>query len=564
MAVRDPHKSVSFRDIDLRPGGVTPFFDCPGADPPSSTPPRTPLVRTMRCVIAWLLGATALMGGCPHISGAETAEPAAKLTLMRAVEATLLLQPDILLEKETVRLSEGILQEQHGVFDPVVSAAGGKRRVDTPLPAGSQGAHQTTDTLSFASSVEKKLRNGLVLKPSLSLNRMKDPLLYATDQNYAAVSLNLLVPLLHGSGEAAVAGPEKAAAKGHEASLRQLRHVMATLVLDTVTSYWVYASTAAQAQEFRNSELRAREYVRMVNALVVGDEMPGSELENVTANLEARSAQRIASEYAMREARQKLGLAMGLSGEEIELLPDPTDPTPTDSQEAAKNIQPSQLVLQALKQRDDYRAAQKAVEAAAILLETEKNGCLPDLDLELSLGYAGLEEGAGESRFVGALGGNLAGPSASAMLRYRLPVGNNTAQGRVLQREAAFRQSRITAENLARRIGAAVPLACAAVASTAAEADRIARSVSNYKRALDNALKKVRLGAAGFLDVMVIEDRLRDAIQESASARARHAVARVKLRFETGSLLSGEGERVFVRREDIIALPQETPGRKNP
>lgn len=524
---------------------------------------RATRYRAGRRITSWLVGAAVLLGH-GSTGAAQTGGQGAGLTLMEAVEATLSRQPNLALERESVRGNEGILQERKGLFDPMFSVSGGLGRTDRSLPAGSLGSRQTTDTTFLEFFTEKKLRSGVVLKPSVSLNRTEDSLLIAADANYAVVALTLTAPLLRGRGEGAVAGLERAAQKEYEASLRQLRHTTAALVMDTVTAYWTYVSAAVQAREARNSEGRADEYLRLVKALIAGDELAGAELDQVTANLEARSAQRISGELALREARQLLGLAMGLSGEEIDRLPEPTDAPPAHSGDPLRELPPSGLVGQALTQRDDYRVALAAVEAAAILLEAERNGCLPELDLELSAGYTGLREGSGASRFFGALGGAVPGPSASALLTYRWPAGNNAARGRLLQREAVYRQTRLAAEDLSRKISSSVSLALAAVSSNGAAADRLGRSVSLYEQALANELKKARMGVVGFLNVMDVEDRLRDAIQSASAARAGYAVALARLRFQLGSLLSGEGERAFVRREDLTSLPQESHGGRNP
>lgn len=529
-------------------------------------PPRNcarvilPARRIVVALFVWVL----VIAMYPVAALPQSIEPSNGLTLIEAVKTTLSRQPGIRLEQETVHLAEGIFQEEKGVFDPFFSISGERSRTDLPLPSGSVDSHEITEATTLEFSLPKTLRNGMILKPSVSMTRTEDPLQYASTQNFSTVSFDIIAPLLRGRGEMATAGREMAARKNYDASLLQFKHTTARLVLETVTLYWNYVAAAIQLEESKKSESRTEDYVRMVEALVQRDERPGADLLQVVANFEAKASLRIASEQNFQEARQKLGVAMGLSFEEIDLLARPADPFPPVPDSSAMDHALASLVEQALAQRKDYLASKETAEAARILLEAERNSTLPFLDLDLSVGYSGLDEGGGTSRFVNSNWENIPGPSASVMLRYKWPVGNNSALGRIRQRSAASRQQTLESEDLGRKIGSSIGLAFSAVKSTAAETRRIRRSVLTYETVLANEQKKVRMGWSTFFDLMLMEDRLQDAIQSEVSARFRYADALARLCFERGLLLTGEGERAFVRMEDLLVLPRDSNEKDRP
>jgi len=511
-------------------------------------------------IFAWVAAVMAAASPAWAGSGGQ----AAGLSLIEAVEITLSRQPGIQLDAETVRRSKGLLQEEQGLFDPTIALSGGHERSDRPLPAGAAASRQTVETTSQELSLQNKLRNGWVLRPGVSLRRTEDPLSYRDVQNYATVNFKLTVPLLRGAGEAATTGRETAARKAYEASLLQHRHVVSSRVLDTATAYWNYVAQAMALRELGESESRAAEYLRIIGLLVQGDERPGSDLHQVMANQEDKAAQRIAGEQAFREARQTLGLAMGLSAAEIERLPPPADPFPPIPESQAGSDPLASLLEQALKRRDDYLAAQEDIEAARALREVARNGLRPILDMDLQAGYSGLAEGSNAYRYFGSLGTSVPGPSASVSLTYQWPVGNNAARGRFLQTDAEYQRRRLSKDDLARTIESAVALAFSSVGSAAAEAARTRRSLSLHERSLEDEFKKARLGASTFLDVFITDDRLLSAKRGEISARLRYALGVARLRFAAGLILSGQGDRVAVRAEDLTALPPEAAERKTP
>ncbi len=488
------------------------------------------------------------------------------LQLMDAVEATLSRQPGINLEKQLVRMNAGILQEEHGLFDPRIELSGGQSRTDLPLPGGSTNSsgtviatpHETTDTSTLEISVYKTLRNGLILKPSVSISRTEDSWLYTSIQNFATVSFNLTVPLLRGRGEVATAGREMAARKAYDAGLLQFRNTAARLVQETVMSYWSYVAAIVRLEELKKSESRAEEFVNMVKTLVQSDERPGADLQQVVASFETKAALRAAGGQALQEVRQQLGMNMGLSLEEIDSMPLPTDSLPPVPDRVDIDLDLAPLAKQALTMRNDYLAYKMTVEASLLRLEAEKTSLLPILDFELSAGYSGLDEGSGLGRFANSLRNRVPGANVSALLTYKWPVGNNTAHGKILQKDAEHTKDKILLEDFTRKIGSSIAIALFTVKNAITEVGHMRKSVLMYETALKNERKKTLSGSSTFLDLIVIEDRLQEAIQSNVSARLRYAEALTRLRFETGLLLAGEGEQAFVRMEDLITLPQNT------
>jgi outer membrane protein TolC len=316
--------------------------------------------------------------------------------------------------------------------------------------------------------------------------------------------------------------------------------------------------------ELRRFESRAEEYIHILQVLIGRGERPGADLPQVAANYESKVSARIEGERVAQDARQKLGLAMGLSYQEGSRLGPTADPLPLAPPQEGPAADLNGLVAQTLTRRGDYLASLETIEGARILLEAEKSGLFPTLDLELSAGYSGLAEGSGFDRWGNSLGQNIPGPSGAVRLTYKWPVDNNQVLGRLQQRFAQFRQSTIASENLSRTIGTAITAALDTAMKTAAETRRLRQSVALYEKALANEQKKVRMGLSTFLDIIVVEDLLGNAIQREISTRLRYAEALVRIRFEAGILVAGEGRQGVIRLEELGARPPAGPGRGAP
>jgi outer membrane protein TolC len=485
--------------------------------------------------------------------------------LMEAVKATLANQPEILLQVEEAEISRGNLKIQAGQFDTVLSAVGSRDREDVPLSSEERllepgVSDVVTETTTFGAGVSRLLRSGIVLNPSVQTT--------LTDQSPSAfdpigtsrVDFLITVPLLRGWGsDAAAAATERAARIDYGSSLLTLRHSISQSVLNTAQAYWNYLAAFMNLDELTKSEARARNIVEDTQELIKGGEVPASEIEQLLASLASKTASRIAAEQSLYQARQNLGLALGLKYEAFAVLPPPSDAFPelnvryVDEVRSALDV----LVAQSMKLRADYMALLQDVDSAKVLMASARNDLKPVLDLDLNAGYQGLDEGEEFYRAFTPLARNVPGASVSVGLRYSFPLENNTARGSYIQRRSIYRQNEIRLYDLARNIRSNVAVALTAVVNTSLELQQSVESAAHYKQAAANERQKFQLGFSTLLDVIDLEDRLTEANLDVVSARQRFAASVAQLRFETGTILAIDQDKHFVDMERLTTVPAE-------
>jgi outer membrane protein len=485
----------------------------------------------------------------------------AGIGLLDAVTITLERQPVIHLEQQNVEISRGILQQESGAFDTTLGASLSGKRQDIPLSvlqgrfAGT--SHQLTDTRAAQLGLSKEFRTGVIVAPSVQVIRTDTSTVAADPQNAGTVNFLISVPLLKGLGVKATGANEMAAERDLQASTLTFRHVVSQNVLNTVSSYWSYLAAARIFDRRIESESRAEQAYSDTRKLVEGEERAAADLELVSANLAARTAARIEAEQTLFRAKHALGLAMGLSFEDIESLSSPLDEFPTVSTRSLSKIaaRPKDLIEQSLLRRADYLAFKESQESLKILLEQAKNNLLPQFDLQIGVGYSGLDEGHDVSNFHSALRENIPGYSASASLTSKWPIQNNTARGLLLQSTAAYRKATIATDDLARNISSKVSQDISDLKNSALELIKYQEAVGYYQKAVENERQKFFLGMSTLSDLLTTEDSLINATIGKIAAEFAHARALVQLRFETGTLLADREDRISVGIEELTTVP---------
>lgn len=475
-----------------------------------------------------------------YTPGAVAQEPGG-LTLGDVVSATLEVNPSILLAAQQVQSARGDLLVAGAPFDLQLLTSGTASRVHVDDPVDATPGVQKQ--IVYDLGLERLFRNGTSLKPTLSLTRSQLSTWPAgATANATSVGLTANVPLLRDRGGAVSAAPERAASRDYEASRLRLRHATAQSVLAAVVAYWDYLSAQRRLEVLRASEERAQKTVGQTRVLVEAEERTPADLTQVLGNLAAKKVSRLGAEQALFEARQQLGLAIGLPPEEISRLGAPGTPFPAASGEAPPRPPAEEWVATALLRRSDLAAGEQNLSAAEILAGSSRNLMKPRLDLSLATGYGASGTGSGLDDLVGPLYRRLPNPNATLQLSLTLPTARSNARGRLLQSTAAVEQQRVAQADLRRRIASQVAVSCEALglaASAAAESE-------NAVRLLDATVlaeqRKFQLGFSTLFDVIQAQDGLTSGLLQQIQSQRGYAVAIATLRYEAGVLVS-DGER---------------------
>ncbi len=508
-----------------------------------------PRIIRLEKVLAALCVLPVVLGIWPAAVARVAAQPAPapQLSLADVVRVTLERSPSILIDSEQVRYGEGALRAAGGVFDPQLNLSLSGLRDQTLYTVSQRELYEAeraeTGFSTYRVGLSKQFRSGLVVSPGAEVTRTDAFTFDAAPVVRTRASLLVAVPLLRGRGLNLAAAGVDAAERSVEADRLALRHTTARSVYDAVAAYWNYVA-AYQAQGILSeTEERARRLLHETEALVEGGERPVADLDQLQANLADKIAARIGAGQTLFEAKQRLGLAMGLSPDQTALLPPPTEPFPEI--EALPTLPPRAVLLgHAAQRRADLHASRVRQEAASVLARASRHDARPRFDLQIDLGYAGLSESRLRlGQYLPPVGQNdVSGATASVALVYNWAAGNNRARGEVARQEATYRQRRLVAEDLERRVSSGVAVAAEMLGSSAAEMAKAREAVRLYRKAVENEKKKLQLGMSTLFDVTLVEDRLTNALLGQVSAQGRAAQALALLRFETGTLIEAEGD----------------------
>jgi outer membrane protein len=325
-------------------------------------------------------------------------------------------------------------------------------------------------------------------------------------------------------------------------------------VFQTAIAYWNYVAATRNLEVIRASETRARRLVEETQTLINAGNRPSAEIRQVNANLAERIALRTAFQQAQFEARQSLGLAMGLPLEQAAALPLPADAFPPITDTVPVPGDPV-LLETAVRLRADLEATRQRELGTQRLITAARDALKPQVDLNVSLGYSGLTEDAPFSGLFSSLARRLDGPNFLASIAVSRSQENNIARGQLARTEAAHRQTLIRIADLGRSIRSAVVIAQDELGRSAERVRLLREAAGLYATAVEDERAKLQLGLSTIIDLVLIEDRLTRSLLDEISANLSYASALSRLRYETGTLV-GAGPGFEVTADALSTVPR--------
>lgn len=489
---------------------------------------------------------------------------APRVGLAEAIKTTLLRDPSIQIQEEQVKVTQGQVMREAGLFDFTLDTEISKGVIRTPrtlferlsIAGKTNETEVVADVTNQRLAITRQFRSGPSVSAGAELTRVANNIDPGAI-NRANVNFVLNIPLLKHFGNASTGAGEQAAKVLEEASVLELGFVTGQRLLNLAGAYWNCLGAEANLQILSASASRASNLLGRVRQLVAGQEIPAAELRQTEADLAQKIAELRAGEQRFVQARQNFGLALGLSGSALNEtpLPQPDWPTLETNQ---LHFSGQQVVDRSLIRRGDYQAARKSEQAAGVLEKAARLDLRPQLDLTAEAGYSGLSEGSQFRRFYSAIDPRPAdGPNAVGTLRFVYPFGNRSAKGLLVQREALRKQAALREADLARNIGSAIMVAFSDLEQSSQEVLRAREAVALYRQTVDNEREKLRIGTSTIVDVITIADRLDFAEIRANDALVRYATALARIRFETGLLPMAMNRNASVSPDDFRTAPRQ-------
>jgi outer membrane protein TolC len=360
-----------------------------------------------------------------------------------------------------------------------------------------------------------------------------------------------LLPIMRGRGSVSLEAPERAAIFTEQASQSQVRFQTAVSVLNTVIAFWNLRAAQETRDIAQQSVTLQSRMAELVRGLIEAGDQPGVELARVQAS-EARSQARLNdTERSVHEARVALALAMGIAvTDDDATLPRAQDPFPAAPEPAAlADTQVTALAAEAVQARPDITAAAQLQQASETLERGAASDLKPRLDAQVSAFYTALDE-----KLLSNAIDRWIGPSATIILNYEQPFGNQLFRGRLLQREADARLRRISSNDLRRTVRLNVLRAAGSLQEAIARVQMSQTAVDAYGRTIEASLEALKAGEQTLIDTIQTESQQTDARLSLVQARHDLAILIAQLRFEAGRLVAGDGSTPSI--QDLITLPQ--------
>lgn len=492
-----------------------------------------------------LLGASLAFSPASAQDSSPAGSTAGPLTAADVIRYTLARSPDIALGRLEVQAQEGARMQASASFDPHARASLSRDRRRTPLFGEGDGEAGSllANSLDYELGVDWLLRSGVTLSPSLSFSGADASSAPGVVRNTGVARLEAVLPLLRGRGGGGVRASERAATLDLQASRADLDQVRATSARNALVAYWGYVAARAVLAALQDAEARAHTLVEQTRALIEADERPAVDSISVLANAAAKTGARLSGENALILARQTLALAMGLPADSLGSLPADTDPFPRipDDEAAAAWPADSGWVAQGLRLRADLASARMRRSAARTQLRGARGEARSRLDLHGGIGYTGIRLGDDPARFLSPLQSDGHGARLTLGLSYDLPVHNDAARGRLYRSAAAAERTAVAADEAARRIALAISTSAQTLRRSVQEARLSERAVRLFDSAVEGERQKFQLGTSTLFDVITAEDNRTGAQIGWINSQMRFAVAVAEMRYQTGSLLAGDG-----------------------
>ena len=482
--------------------------------------------------------------------------------LMNVLRITLANQSDIKLGELDVESATGQVQAAGGRFDSTVFGNAYYEKNDSLLTEYEKDLFGynaiKSESTGLEAGVRKKFRTGIEGEAAVRSTRVNDQ---SGLEGYPVTTRNVVefsftIPLLRG-GSTSVTAEERKSEIERRAARQRYQKTISNTIAASASAYWDYLETYQALEIKKKIEQRTINFLTNTNRLIELGESPSADSIQISAQLASKRGERFEAERDLHEAKQKLGIAIGIPIGQLNKLGEPTDVFPSFNKIDCTRLQVVEnLYAEALVSRGDSQAALLDEEAIKLELEQEVDALKPRLDIKLSANYEGVSE---ENGVYDPSVEDSSGPGGMILLNGEWPVLNNSAKGAVVSIEAKLRQASLRTQELERNIYSSIAVAAGDTCRTAEAAESLNDAVELYNAAVANEISRLKRGLTTLVNVLTVEDKRNSAQEDLIVQQSALAKAIVRLRNETGSLVKMVNDRGELEMESIVTLPVVEP-----
>lgn len=484
-------------------------------------------------------------------SGVEAGPEAIPLALDEAVAVALQRNLGLLVERYERAQFRLRLDENLGIYDLNLEAAGFADEETSPSTGGLTGADiLTRERRNLNTTVEQLSPWGGIGGIAFNAFRQEDNSIF-TNPNplfLADFDVTYTQPLLRNFGRIATERGIKIAQLNSEISREVFEQQVALTLQQVENAYWNLVEARQQVEVARESLGLARELHQMNRVRVDVGTLAPLELVQSEVGIATREEQIILAEADVQRAEDELRRLMHL--EQGELWEKPIEPT-TPAETERADIDLDAAIATALAERPELRNQRLRTDLLDLESRFFRNQMRPRLDLSARYGYNGIggdfrneETGAitpgGFSDAVDQLSDRLFDGWRVDLL-FGYPLQNRTARARKAIADLDLEQGRNELSELEENVIVEVRSAVRGVRTAAQQIESTRASRGLAERNLDAERKRYENGLSTSFQVLEIQEDLTAARSREVAAIASYRRALAEYWRATGRLLEAEG-----------------------
>jgi outer membrane protein TolC len=522
------------------------------------------------------------------LSASSNAMAESGLSLAEAVKTTLELSPTRFIQQANVTSAKAGVTINEGAFNFTPSAGLSVGQNSVPLasvpynamangpfaipkmadvwdqngnpikvPTGAYGPgadaryhYQNTDTATIHAEISKYFQSGISASIGMSDTRIVQKNLSTVSRpnlNNAQINLSINVPLLKNAGEVSAAGRLNAAKKQQEAAVEDYKFFLTALANNAIAAYWDYRLAIDSLAIREISRDRVMRITNEVNQFVSSpDPKKDAQLKKQMAQIiyTAEGARvnknRMVIDYQqyMEQAKTSFALTLGVPPEQFNTLAKPSDPIPDAIIPASFDANSYRAAWRkaAISNRLDLQASKLRQQASDFIVKKAQRDLYPQVDLNASVGYQGLQEGNKVDNMWNSFGDNVNDPNWAAGVEFRYPIGNQVAEGTLDSAKAQYKQAELSVYQKTREIDAGVDINVGYVERYVHAISKAEQAAKEYKEALA-AWKQTPLNdPSAILGMLQTEGQYTEALLTVLNIRTEYAKLVADTRFKTGLL----------------------------
>jgi outer membrane protein TolC len=428
--------------------------------------------------------------------------------------------------------------------------------------AQSSGSASTTDVQTVIATADafKTLRNGIDLSLEYSPQFLNNQNQLAWPPAVHQITFSMGMSLTK-FGTYFNSADETAARKDYQAALLTVGHTTTKAVLEAIQAYW---KEAAALEKFYYADRSYRvnaAVLSLTQELAKNGGVAQTEIPLALAHRAEAFASRSAALIEVLNSAKALASTLGLTREQLRLLPFPSDRFPSLNATALSRINESQLIDVALGRRLDRLAAIEKVDGKRLKSDHARTDLRPDVKFTVG-GGADIVDG----RQTGAGSGYTLDPQVNATLSLNWTPANNKKEGALLSAEADLDKSIIGLDDISRDIELSIQNDISTMQEYQVDVTQSDLAVENYKISVTDLREKFRYGSATLIDLFQSVDRLNKSAESLADAQSSLASIIAKLRYDTATMLTRETvmrtpgfpnpvEKMQLKRDVFVTLP---------